>query len=388
MPALKPCDYQPPLTAWSHAWRILLVLVISTLTSYSLARWQWDNARSWFFADMAAGVLSLGLMFFRRRFAVAVAVVTAIGSAVSATAAGPATLALMSLATRRRWREIIPVSILSVAAGFVLAALDPTVTDGWEFTLPLVMAIIAVTIGWGLFIGSRRELLAALRERAIDAETQQMLRVSQAQSAERARIAREMHDVLAHRISMVAMHAGALAFRSDLPADDVRRTSSLIQENAHQALVDLRVVLGILRDDSPDVGPELPQPSVADLRALVAEARSTGMNLEYECAISPDTLSDLSGRTAYRIVQEGLTNARKHAPDTAVAVRLEGEPTTGLRVIVSNPLRIGSHTHASPRSGLGLIGLAERVELAGGQLRHELGEDNEFILEAWLPWKP
>ncbi len=387
MPALKPCDYQPPLTAWSQTWRFVLVVAISALISYSLARWQWDNARSWFFADMATGVLSLTLTFFRRRFAVAVAVVTAISSAFSATATGPATLALMSLATRRRWREIIPVSILSIAAGFVLAALDPTVTDGWEFTLPLVIAVVAVTVGWGLFIGSRRELLAALRERAVDAETQQVLRVSQAQSAERARIAREMHDVLAHRISMVAMHAGALAYRSDLPVDDVRRTSSLIQENAHQALVDLRVVLGILRDDSGDVGPELPQPSVADLRALVSEARSTGMNLEYECAISPDSLADRSGRTAYRIVQEGLTNARKHAPDTAVAVRLKGEPTTGLHVIVSNPLRIGTHAQVSPRSGLGLIGLAERVELAGGRLRHQLGDDNEFVLEAWLPWK-
>ncbi len=386
MPVLKPCDYQPPLTTWSQTWRVVLVLMISALTSYGLARWQWDNARPWFFADMAAGALSLVLMFFRRRFAVAVAVVTTISSAVSATAAGPATLALMSLATRRRWREIIPVSILSVAAGFVLAALDPTVSDGWEFTLPLVIAIVAVTVGWGLFIGSRRELLAALRERATDAETQQMLRVSQAQSAERARIAREMHDVLAHRISMVAMHAGALAYRSDLPPDDVRRTSSLIQENAHQALVDLRVVLGILRDNSGDAGPELPQPSVTDLPALISEARSLGINVDYAFSIRPDSLADLSGRTAYRIVQEGLTNARKHAPDTAVAVRLDGEPTTGLRVVVSNPLRIGSPTRVSPRSGLGLIGLAERVELAGGRLRHELGNDNEFVLEAWLPW--
>src|SRR5665811_1172258 len=127
---------------------------------------------------------------------------------------------------------------------------------------------------------SRRELLATLRDRAHAAEAEQSLRVAQAQGAERARIAREMHDVLAHRISMVAMHAGALAYRTDLSVDEIQRTSSIIQENAHRALVDLRVVLGILRDGPDDSAPELPQPSISDLASLIAEARSTGLTID------------------------------------------------------------------------------------------------------------
>ena len=128
---------------------------------------------------------------------------------------GPATLALVSMATRRRWREIIPVGILSLTSGLVLRGRPPVDNDPC-FTIPFIVAVIAVTVGWGMYIGSRRELLASLRERADTAEAEQAARLAQARAAERTRIAREMHDVLAHRISLVTMHAGALSYRNDL----------------------------------------------------------------------------------------------------------------------------------------------------------------------------
>nr|WP_255670020.1 histidine kinase [Aeromicrobium wangtongii] len=227
--------------------------------------------------------------------------------------------------------------------------------------------------------------MATLRERAVTAETEQAARVAQARTAERARIAREMHDVLAHRISLVTMHAGALVYRQDLSADEMRAAAGIIQDNAHEAMVELREVLGILRDGPGDAHPELPQPAASDVPALLDEARSSGMRLEQVGAVDLAAVPESLGRTVYRVVQEALTNARKHAPDTLVTVTFAGGPSEGLRVIVRNPMPIGAGARA-PESGLGLIGLAERTALAGGTLTHRLSPDRAFILTAWLPW--
>jgi signal transduction histidine kinase len=303
---------------------------------------------------------------------------------VSATAGGPATLALVSLATRRRWREIIPVSLLALTAGFTFDRLNPVADEPWQVTIPIIVALVAVTVGWGMYIGSRRELLATLRMRAETAESEQAARLAQARTAERTRIAREMHDVLAHRISMVTMHAGALSYRDDLSPEQVRETAGIIQESSHQALAELRQVLGVLREDPGDAAPERPQPSAVDLPDLIGEARAAGMNVADHLG-SVQAIPDQLGRTVYRVVQEGLTNARKHAPDTLVSVDLSGGPGDGLTIEVRNPLRIGSPLDV-PDSGLGLTGLAERTALAGGRLRHGVTESREFALTVWLPW--
>ena len=378
-------DYQPGLTTWSHVWRYALVLVISGMAWAGLARWQWNHDRAWFTLDLALGLAALVLVYFRRRSPVAIAVVINLMSAVAGSVGGPATLALVSLATRRQLREIIPVGLVSLGTSLFLLRLDPTGdNDPWQLTTPLIAAIIAITIGWGMSIGSRRELLASLRERAETTESEQAARLAQARTAERARIAREMHDVLAHRISMVTMHAGALSYRNDLTPEQVRETAGIIQENSHQALAELRQVLGVLREGPGDADPERPQPSADDLPALLEDARKSGMNVSGD--LGPvDEIPDLLGRTAYRVVQEGLTNARKHAPDTQVSVALSGGPGDGLTIAVRNPLRIGSSLDV-PDSGLGLVGLAERAALAGGQLRHGVTANREFALNVWLPW--
>ena len=327
------------------------------------------------------------LVAWRRRFPVAVALVLNLLSAVSGSIGGPATLALVSLATRRQWREIIPVGLVGLGASIVLVQIDPTgANDPWQLTTSFVAAIVAVTIGWGMYIGSRRELLARLRERAETTESEQAARLAQARTAERTRIAREMHDVLAHRISMVTTYAGALSYRDDLTPEQVRETAGIIQENSHQALVELRQVLGVLREDSGDADPERPQPSAVDLPGLVDDARESGMNVAAD--LGPvDAIPDLLGRTAYRVVQEGLTNARKHAPNTLVTVGLEGGPDDGLTIAVRNPIHIGTSLDV-PSSGLGLMGLSERATLAGGRLRHGITADREYALTVWLPWPP
>jgi signal transduction histidine kinase len=246
-----------------------------------------------------------------------------------------------------------------------------------------------VLIAAGLYIGARRALLASLKDRAERAEREQAMRVAQARTTERARIAREMHDVLAHRISLVAMHAGAMAYRTDLSPHESRRTAEVIRDNAHQALADLREVLGMLREDRTPDAVSRPQPTLRDVPGLIDEATTSGMNVRFssdvgDLAPPPETV----GRSAYRIIQESLTNARKHAPDTAVDVRLSGEPGGDLTVEIRNPLRVGDRSDkvSLPGSGLGLIGLTERAELSGGRLEHGRTAGREFFVRAQLPW--
>ena len=195
-----------------------------------------------------------------------------------------------------------------------------------------------------------------------------------------------MHDVLAHRISLVSMHAGALTYRDDLPREQQVAVARTIEDNAQLAMSDLRTVLGVLRsDDAADGMPEPPQPGTEDLPTLVAEAEAAGMRvlLDNQLTQAPPATT---GRTLYRIVQECLTNARKHAPACSVTVTIEGGPGEGLDVVVSNPLPGGAAT-AERLRGLGLLGLDERVALLGGSLDH--GETGgRFVVRASLPWAP
>ncbi|UUI70056.1 histidine kinase [Aeromicrobium duanguangcaii] len=379
----------PPISRWGHTWRIALVLGISGLAWGPLAEYQWDRARWWFWLDLAVGVLSFVAIFWRRRFPVAVALTTNIAAGFFLSAGGPATISLFSLSTRRRWREILPVSAAGFASGaaFILFA-DPTAPsrDFILVDLALLTTIVAITVGWGMYAGSRRELLATLRDRAETAESEQAARIAQARIAERAQIAREMHDVLAHRISIVTMHAGALSYRDDLSADEVKATAATIEQSSRLALVELREVLGVLREGAGDAEPEPPQPTAAAIADLVQRFRDAGMNLVVDVSVDPASIPAPIGRTAYRVVQEGLTNAAKHAPRTRVELTMSGGPETGLTIEVTNRIPAGQRTTASPpESGLGLIGLTERAQLAGGGL-HRSTTTDRHVLRVWLPW--
>jgi signal transduction histidine kinase len=245
---------------------------------------------------------------------------------------------------------------------------------------------VSGALAWGLYVRARRLLLASLLERAQRAEAEQELRVQQARHLERARIAREIHDVLAHRISLLSLHAGALELRPTAPPETIASAAGVIRSSAHQVLEDLREVIGVLRVDQPDEPPERPQPDLAGLEALAAEARAAGGTVTLDNAIAdPAAVPATIGRAAYRIVQEGLTNARKHAPGRPVTVTAGGAPGEGLTVEVRNPLSPGGARAAIPGGGTGLIGLAERAAIAGGRLEHGATAGG-FRLAAWLPW--
>jgi signal transduction histidine kinase len=211
------------------------------------------------------------------------------------------------------------------------------------------------------------------------------LRAEQARSAERERIAREMHDVLAHRLSLLSLHAGALEFRPGAPPEEIAATAAVVREAARAALEELRDVVGVLREGT-DGEIRRPQPTLADLPTLIEESRAAGMRIEAELDL-PGTDGASVGRTAYRVVQEGLTNARKHAPGVLVRVKVTTSPEA-IRIEVCNPAPLARPAApARPGAGSGLVGLGERVELADGELRHEVGPSGEFLLEVTLPWE-
>ncbi len=384
----EPDPVRPPLTRWGHTWRLVACVAISAVAWAPVAGWQAEQHRGWLVLDLCLGVACLALAQLRRRQPLPVALLTSAATAVSGASAGPALLAAVSLATHRRWRWLVVLGLVALPAAQTWVWLIRGVNDDpmWLLTAANVVGFGAV-VGWGMYVGSRRELLWTLRTRAERAEAEQELRVARSRSNERARIAREMHDVLAHRISQISMQAGALSYRDDLDAAQLRSGTALIQQQAHEALTDLRGVLGVLRDADGAVL-DAPQPTYADVAGLVEQARAAGLRVEHADTIEPSAgPPDVVGRTVYRIVQEGITNVRKHAPGAPLGVQLWGTPESGVSVRLCNRLGFAGSPAAAAGAGLGLVGLAERAALGGGHLAHGR-RDGVFEVEAWLPWAP
>ncbi|HEX4357181.1 MAG TPA: histidine kinase [Pseudonocardia sp.] len=331
-------------------------------------------------ADQIAGGLACAALWLRRRWPFEVAVVLLLLTSFAETAGGASAVALLAVAIHGTIRQAIVATAIGSGASIVFELLRPDPDTSFAFVVVFSVLITVAVLGWGLFIRQRRALLASLRERAERAEAEARLRAEHAQSQAREQIAREMHDVLGHRLSLLSVQAGALEYRGDASPAEVAGAASVIRASAHQALEDLREVIGVLRAEVS----ELPQPTLADLDELVSESRRAGMRVALRSEVSADALPDRLGRTAYRIVQEGLTNARKHAPDAEVSVWLSGAAERGLTVELANPV---SPTSVSlPGAGQGLIGLAERAMLAGGYLAGQRAGSGEWRLWAWLPW--
>jgi signal transduction histidine kinase len=339
-------------------------------------------------ADHLVGVACCAALWFRRRWPVGVAVALALPAAVFAAGAVAAAVAVFTVAVHRRPRVLAGVAGLHLAASAVFPVLRPG-SDPYWVAMVYTVVIFSGLIAWGLFVRARRQLVWSLRERAERAEATQRLLAEQARAAERARIAREMHDVLAHKVTMMALHAGALEVRPDLPPAEVARTAGLIRSSARQALEELRVVIGMLREDAgPGEVFSAPQPTLADVVGLVEESRRAGMHVDLTMAVDGvDAAPGALGRDVYRIVQEALTNVGKHARGTATTVSVRGGPGDGLRVTVANRLPVGGvRTPALPGAGAGLTGLSERVAVSGGRLSHGPSPDGRFVVDAELVW--
>ncbi|TMR07532.1 histidine kinase [Actinomadura soli] len=331
-----------------------------------------------------AGILVLVL--FRRRWPVWVSLFLTFYEVTNSVSWGATAVSLFTVAVHRRWLAAVALTALNSAIVVVLFQLTDgamtTQRERLEASLVFVLGY-AMLAAVGMLVRSRRQLIESLHERARSAESEQRLRVEEARLLERERIAREMHDVLAHRISLLAVHAGALEFRPDTPAEQ-REAAGIIRQSAYEAMEDLREVIGVLRTDPPGADPERPQPTLADVSGLVQESRRAGGSVTLDENVpDPDRVPSRVGRHAYRIVQEGLTNARKHAPGAAVRVTLDAGKDLDIEVV--NAVPPGPSALAMPGAGAGLVGLAERVALLGGTLEHGRTGDGRFRLHARLP---
>ncbi|WP_336923423.1 sensor histidine kinase [Aquipuribacter sp. SD81] len=347
--------------------------------------------------DVGVGIALWVALWWRRRFPVVLGVVSALAAAVSAFAGSAALVMLLTVAIHRRWPSALLVGGANLVGGALFLWWWDDGTFPWVLRLVVLgfgAALTAAVLGFGMFLRARRLLVASLRERAERAEAEQQRSAEAARQGERTRIAREMHDVLAHRISLVSMHAGALEYSRDASPEEVASAAGVIRDNAHRALVDLREVIGVLRTgeagaDAADDGTSTsrPQPTLDALPSLLAETRAAGVTLREEVDLPDAPLPPTTSRTAYRVLQEGLTNARKHGRGGAVDVCVRGRPGDGLSLQVRNALRPGAADAARdvPGSGVGLVGLAERARLAGGRWEHGAA-DGVFRLHVWLPW--
>ncbi len=356
--------------------------------------------------EVVAFVLGASLMRFRRRSPLLVVALLNVLSIPFETPWPLLAWAYLSLAKRRRWREIA-VAAPTVTAGWMLAlwvspqspfgrTSDPTYWADVALYAAMTALMVAALTATGMYLGARHELVASLREQVDQVHREQELRLLAAQADERNRIAREMHDVLAHRLSLVSLHAGALAYRSDLTSEQVREAATTIRDNAHASLQELRTILGSLRaQDEPgrELLAERPQPTLADIGDLVDAQRALGQRITVsDTVVHPELLPTATGRHAYRIVQEALTNAGKHARTSAVTVELSGQPGGSLAITVSNPLTGAVRADATtspyvevPGSRVGLVGVAERATSLGGTASHS-NDGHQFRLEVRLPW--
>lgn len=391
--------------AWSQTWRVAVAVLFGASSGLAIygtsaaldASVDAPATTAWFVLDVVLFFVCAVVYVRRHRAPFALTGVLVVLGSFSVLSGGFVFLGVVSLATRRRWTEIGAVCALWLGASVVservvLTALTPAALGGppdWVMLLAVLVST-ALPVLVGLVIGSRRALVASLREQAAIARREADARGDTARAAERNRIAREMHDVLAHRLSLVALHAGALEYRADLDPAQVREAAAVVRSSAHEALGELREVLGLLRDTDAADEQSRPQPTLAQVGELVEGTRAAGSPVTYVLdRVGEDDLARLpvsTSRHLYRIVQETLTNARKHAPGAPVKVRLHGTPGERVAVEVTNPPPTRPPATPLPTSGWGLTGLAERLRLTGGELDVRRHPDGTFAVEAWLPW--
>lgn len=342
-------------------------------------------------ADLVLGTVACGLLVVRRRFPAQIAAFAVAASAVAAFAAGASLVALFTAAIRVRLAILAALTVSELIATFCFPLLYPGAADfSYAAQVTIGSLLNLAVVGWGLMVRAQRNYLRTVVERARDLEAGQEILAANARDQERRRIARDMHDALAHRLSLLSVHAGALQLRPDLSPEQTRTMAGIIRDTSHQALEDLQEVIGLLRDGtSRDSNLLAPPPGLDDLSALVSEARRTGTRVEFVQRVTGGGASprdDTSAATAYRIVQEGLTNARKYAPTSLVKVVVQpGEPDE-IMVIVSTFLN--PHPKAGPSipgTGTGLRGLAERVSLLGGTFTATT-VGSQFVITGRLPW--
>ncbi|MEV5159475.1 sensor histidine kinase [Streptomyces sp. NPDC053728] len=279
--------------------------------------------------------------------------------------------------SRLRWPDEAPGGGWVQSVGYVVI-----------MTVPFVLAWVL-----GDSIRTRRAYFSQLEERAARLEREREAQSKVAVAAERARIARELHDVVAHNVSVMVVQADGAAYVMDASPDQARQALETISGTGRQALAEMRRLLGVLRTgDSQESGEYVPQPDVEQIEELVGKVRETGLAVDFKIEGTPRPLPSGVELTAYRIVQEALTNTRKHGgPDAGASVRLVYFDD-GLGLLVEDDGRGSPHElyedGGADGAGQGMIGMRERVGMVGGTLDAGPRQGGGFRISALLPLKP
>ncbi|NEC25685.1 sensor histidine kinase [Streptomyces sp. SID8111] len=291
-------------------------------------------------------------------------------------------------------------SRFALTAGLCAAALaqlrwpNPDTSTAGNIAL-VIFQTVPFALAWvmGDSIRTRRAYFAQLEERAARLEKEREAQAKVAVAAERARIARELHDVVAHNVSVMVVQADGAAYVLDAAPDQAKKALETISSTGRQALAEMRRLLGVLRTgEHQEAGEYVPQPDVQQIEDLVEECRTSGLPVDFRVEGTPRPLPSGVELTAYRIVQEALTNTRKHGgPNTGASVRLVYFDD-GLGLLVEDDGKGAPHElyeeGGLDGQGHGLIGMRERVGMVGGTLDAGPRPGGGFRISALLPLKP
>jgi signal transduction histidine kinase len=329
------------------------------------------------------GLAAVLPLLVRRRWPFAVLAVTlaaAIATPVDGQYVFPIMVALYTIGSTRSWEVTIAAASAPVAAGSVYI-----LAGGPEFTYDDLIAVgltCAVTAGLGLYVGTRRASLAALQERAERLDRERELLAERAVAEERVRIAQELHDVVAHNVSLIVVQAQALG--ATVPDDRVAEATAGIADLGRRAMTEMHRTLKLLRANEDEAAQRAPQPGLADLDQLLERSRAAGLRVDLAVEGEPRPLPSTVDLSAFRILQEALTNVIKHAgrADTTVVL---GYRADALELTVSDR-GDGEPAPAATPGGHGLIGMRERAALFGGTLTVGPRAGHGFEVRAVLPY--
>ncbi|WP_106397280.1 sensor histidine kinase [Actinocorallia populi] len=292
-------------------------------------------------------------------------------------------IALYTVATRSTLPWALAAAAVNVF-GFSLATFDGELSLRDSLSAVATMTVfIGAFLVYGVYLRTRRAYLQSLEERALQSEHERDTQVRMAMAAERARIARELHDVIAHNVSVMVVQADGAAYAIDTDVDRAKNALETISATGRLALGEMRRLLGVLRE-SDDTGTYTPQPGVEQLDELVEQVRDAGLPLEFTVEGEPKELPQGLQLSVFRIVQEALTNTLKHAgPGARARVRLRYD-NGGVGIHVQDDGR-GNAMVENDGKGHGLAGMRERAALYGGTVRAEPVPGGGFEVDVRLP---
>ncbi|MFJ8494830.1 sensor histidine kinase [Streptomyces sp. NPDC094038] len=385
---------------WVDTFWAVVLLGISGASIWKLGEAQHHGSRA---AMVAVSVVMSVVVALRRRFPepmLLLAAATGLAQLVldvETTVANFAMLVIVctTAAVGARWS-----SRLGLYAGLAAAPLAQIRWPQDEASFPGHVAIVLFqtvpfVLAWvlGDSMRTRRAYFAQLEERAARLEKEREAQAKVAVAAERARIARELHDVVAHNVSVMVVQADGAAYVLDAAPDQAKKALETISSTGRQALAEMRRLLGVLRTgEHKEVGEYVPQPDVEQIDELIEQCRSSGLPVDFKVEGTPRPLPSGVELTAYRIVQEALTNTRKHGgPNTGASVRLVYFDD-GLGLLVEDDGKGAPHEMyeegGADGQGHGLIGMRERVGMVGGTLDAGPRPGGGFRISALLPLKP